>query len=193
MLEGYLFGIHLAPYEIESEEWGEELESLLPETCEVTDQLINDCLSLYNDMLEGIIESQFFRIHTVKFVDHPEADELTDSPAYYWISGLQLAQDFVFSELENLSKQKRFKKNKDLRKFVDNYKEHFSELPLFFLLVLECFSKKMDLFAKLSEQAEVEKPLSAQDLSEKFESMLDALTRLNDTAIEIFAQFEASA
>lgn len=193
MLEGYLFGIHLAPYEIESEEWGEELESLLPETCEVTDQLINDCQCLYNDMLEGIIESQFFRIHTVKFVDHSDKDELSDSPAYYWISGLHLALDFVFTELEILSKQKRFKKNKDFRKFVDNYKEYISQLPLFFLLILKSYSKEIDLFAKLSEQVEVEKPLTAQDLSEKFESMLDALTRLNDTAIEIFAQFVESA
>ena len=51
MLEGYLFGIHLAPYKLDSDEWGEELESLLPETCEVTDELINDCLCLYDDML----------------------------------------------------------------------------------------------------------------------------------------------
>jgi len=118
-LEGYLFGIHASPIEIENHVWGWELERFLPDACYDDARHADLILALFDDMEEAISQDQLFRIHSFHIPESIPRSEFDKHPLWHWITGFLDGFSVVLSQLDGLPKKLR--KTNEFRDLREEY------------------------------------------------------------------------
>lgn len=123
-LEGFLFGVHAAPFELNMDIWGYELDRLLPDPCYEDEHHVTDILELYDDMNDALELEAFFRLHTLKLPDTLPRDELRNHPLWHWITGFFQSHVLILKELDRMANQKQFRKNPSFHKMKKDFQKN---------------------------------------------------------------------
>lgn len=106
-LEGFLYAMAIAPFEIDLGTWGAHLEVYLPmEDLETTDH-ITDITNIYFEIEDNVHKQRYFQTYTFSFPETSCADPFQQHPVWHWVQGFQTGMELVLNEIKQLPKKKR--------------------------------------------------------------------------------------
>lgn len=118
-LEGFLFALFAAPYEIDWDRWTSLLDRLIPDACYNREGYQDDILMVYDDMERALLDGLYFQVHTLSISSAIPVEAFPSHPLRRWQEGFLIGFNLAKEEMEALPK--RIRKRKEYRELWKNY------------------------------------------------------------------------
>ncbi|MEX2606438.1 MAG: UPF0149 family protein [Kiritimatiellia bacterium] len=180
-LEGYLYAVLLAPYEIDMEVWGYHLDLHLPDSCYETDGYRDDIVDVYEDIQDALMDGQYFKTHTLSIPDSIPKEDFPGHPLNHWRMGFLSGFNLVETDMKTV--HKKIRKTKAFQQMKEAYVTMILKL-----LVLLTLKIRVDGGSTDSEHAELcNDPMLKKPLDDLFLLILESI---HTTSIEATDRLE---
>jgi hypothetical protein len=176
-LEGFLYGIHLSPFEITADSWGYYLDQHISDACYESDHYREYILNLYEDIKISLENKLYFKTHTLSIPSSLPEGNVDQHPLKHWVMGLTMSMKLMHSEINALPKKVR--KSKSFKKTIEDFQTIVSKL----INVLSLRMEMYQLVSRVEDQVELAKRDLGLPLDKSFLRILETLHHASDHAI----------
>jgi len=120
-LEGFLFALELALFEIDIGIWGTYLDQFLPPESLKAETLVGDIIIVHTEIQDAVDRSQYFKAHTLSVPPTLSGQNPVEHPVYHWKTGFLTGYSLIEEQLKDVSKS--LKKSKRYRTARDAFQK----------------------------------------------------------------------